>query len=80
METLSALLVDFLSAYKVDVEVVDYIKNTDHINFYVIPLKKTKVRDIVNIRNDLSVHFAPCPSIVPIFEKGVIRITIYDPD
>ena len=26
METLSALLVDFLSAYKVDVEVVDYIK------------------------------------------------------
>jgi|GEM_PF-4518875 len=76
LEELSCLLVDFLKSYKVNIEVVKCEKVGNIINFYVKPKAKSKVRDIVNLRTDVSVHFAKCLSIAPLFEKGVIRVTI----
>lgn len=75
---LSELFVDFLNTYRVNVTVTKCDKINGVINLYVKPEKRTRVRDILNLKTDISVHFAPCLSIEPLFNEGVIRITVKD--
>lgn len=77
---MSELLIDFLASYKIGISVVGCERINEIINFYVKPIGKTKVKTIVNSRQDISLNFANCLSVVPLFDEGVIRISIEIPD